>query len=187
MKRRLSIGILVGMGMLILTTGFQNCAQKLPDNSQDSSSSTGSSLGPKIFVGSASQTADLATVGATWVDVSGASITFTLPSAMTLDMQANGSMTVGAGATSLNGHCGLRFVVDGVPYGNITWGDVLVGLNAVTANTGYWSPWTISRHLPVPAGAHTVKLQQTGWSTMDSACKSYASEHSRANLSVDAH
>lgn len=136
---------------------------------------------PKVQIGSGKQSAELKTVGQSWTDIPGTKVDFTLTSAMTVHMSARGSVGVAAGSVSgSTPHCGLRFVVDGTPYGNATWGDVIVSIAS-------WSSWSMERHLLLVPGAHTVKIQQSGYSGTDTGCHSYAEEYSAARLNIEAY
>jgi hypothetical protein len=146
--------------------------------------------GPAGFLAGyfAQQNANLSTVGPNqgFVDVPGASVTATLPADGTLELDANGSVSgVQGNATPPTAtHCGFRFVVDGMPYGDASWGDVIVGCGVSSQTPGWWCPWTMRRSLAAKMGAHTVKVQQTGWSGTTAGCSSASAEYSAARLRV---
>ncbi len=129
-----------------------------------------------------------ATGAANWAAVAGATTTFSVSSNATLEMSADGSVYGIAGNGYLGGHCGFRFVVDGTPYGNGTWGDRIIGCpGSGNSNTGsWWCNWSMRRTLPVASGSHTVALEVTGW-TPNSGCGSDGGEYSVAKLSILQH
>lgn len=167
-------------GSLLLVLAFQNCAKDLPSTEARAQSSV-AGLKAKFFLGSAKQAGPLQTIGTTWTNIPGVDLTFNLAKDMEVSMSANGSASLVAGTNfPSNTHCGFRFVVDGVAYGNPTWGDVIVTV------TG-WSSWTATRKMPLPAGNHVVQLQQTGWPGADSACSTNEADYSAARLEVEAY
>lgn len=167
-------------GALFLIFAFQNCAKDLPQVQSGTQSSAAGGLRQKFYVGSAKQGAPLQTIGTTWTNVPGAELTFNLAKGMDVDLKANGSASYAAGTNyTASAHCGFRFVVDGVPYGNPIWGDAIV-------HVASWSNWTATRSLPLAAGNHIVQLQQTGWPGADSACSTNEADYSAARLHVEA-
>lgn len=138
---------------------------------------------------SATQTGSWQATGGTWNDIAGASVMATATGNATLEMQADGSVYGVAGNQGPGGHCGFRFVVDGTPYGNATWGDRIVGCpasgNGSTAS--WWCNWSMHRSLPVTAGSHTVQLQVAGWSGTTAGCGSDGGEYSVAKLAIMQH
>jgi hypothetical protein len=141
----------------------------------------------KVFMGMASQSAILDLTGATWTDVPSVTLTVTLPRTMNVLMEANGSVSATGAGTTRSTHCGFRFVINGTPEGNTSWGDVIVGASspAEQNNHGWWTPWTMKRLKPLAAGTHTIKVQMTGWLGTDAICHSDSTEFSRANLTLE--
>lgn len=135
------------------------------------------------------QTGTWTATGLAWKDISGASASFTLVGNTTLEMEADGAVYGIAGSNYLGGHCGFRFVVDGTPYGNATWGDRIVGCpGSGNANTGaWWCNWSMRRSLQLMTGQHTVQLQVTGWSGTVAGCGSDGGDYSLAKVWILAH
>lgn len=186
-SRKLQNILTACLALALVGTLFQNCAKDMPDSSPTNSSSTGTpppattttpaptdSGKPVSALGSAAQTADLTTVGGTWTDIPGLTLTFTLNVQKTVRMSAMGSVTwvVGSQAT---GHCGFRFVVNGTPYGNASWGDQIIQVYN-------WTGWSVERYLPLVAGTHTIKVQQVGWSGTNAGCASNTQTYSAARM-----
>lgn len=92
--------------------------------------------GPQGFSGiitaiyNAEQTGDVRVTGLQWTSVPGATLQFTLPKTSTVDLEANGSIAGVAGNQGNSSHCGFRFLVDNIAYGDPSWGDVIVGCGA---------------------------------------------------------
>ncbi|WP_413613492.1 hypothetical protein [Bdellovibrio sp. HCB-110] len=142
----------------------------------------------KVFVGTAMQTATVTVVGENWTDIPGTAISFTLPRAMTVQMDAKGSLVMTQPGSSANGHCGIRFVVNGVGQGHPSWGDQIIGVSSpASATAGWWHAWTTQRHIALASGAHTIKLQMTGWAGADSGCQSAVEPYSAARITLDAY
>lgn len=107
----------------------------------------------------AEQTADVTAQGvANWVDVTGAEVTFSTAGSATLDLFANGAMSTRFGSASFI-RCGLRFVVDGVPTGEPTFGDMLVSPARNESGGAEWSSFTLTRRVVVGPGQHVVGVQ----------------------------
>ncbi len=138
---------------------------------------------------SAEQTADLKTLGGTWLAVPGAQVTFSTTGGMrNLHIQADGSITAsGTNNTGgIAGHCGFRFVLDGAPTTPGNWGDRILGCSS--GSTGYsWCPWSMRRTVQVGPGAHTLRLEQQGWNGTDGGCETRAVPFSGAKLWVLIH
>jgi len=130
-------------------------------------------VGPSIVAyQTATQTANLQTLGATFVDVPGASLSLTLTTAGTTELLAHGSIN----PTGTNpGYCGFRFMIDGVATGDPTWGNVIAG-----GATSSWVPWTMTTTLPMTAGVHTVAVQQCGYPMTAGGCGSASALYSAA-------
>lgn len=140
----------------------------------------------KDRVWTANQTGSLSVTGLSWQTMAGPTLNFTLPAATTVDFTADGSVTGVAGSGYAGGHCGFRFVVDGTPYGNGTWGDRLVGCPGNGSNPpgGWWCPWSMGRSIALNSGNHSVYLQMTGWSGTSAGCSVDGGEYSNARLYV---
>ncbi len=100
------------------------------------------------------QSNDLGTTFSAWTDIPGVTITFD---------SLNGETVLMASGVAINpsASCGFRFVVDGSPSGDPTFGDrtVKTGVNLygpIEAN------WAVLSHRILTIGSHTVKMQQTG-------------------------
>ncbi len=134
----------------------------------------------------AQQTGDLKVTGFHWRSVPGTAINFNLPQSATVDLEANGSINGVAGNKGNAAHCGLRFLVDNVAYGDSSWGDVIVGCGtgAESGSSGWYCPWYMRRTLQLGAGSHVATVQQTGWANTTSGCSSYAADHSAARFRV---
>lgn len=131
----------------------------------------------------ATQTAALTVTGLNWANVPGLSTSITLPAAATVDLEADGSVTGIAGSGYSGGHCGFRFVVDGSPYGNSSWGDRLIGCPASSNSLGaWWCNWSMRRTLNLSAGTHAVLVQMTGWGGTAAGCASDGGEYSVGKL-----
>jgi hypothetical protein len=130
----------------------------------------------------AQQTSDLRVTGLQWTSVPGTTISFTLNRDSTVDLEANGSIYGIAGDTGNAAHCGLRFLVDNIAYGDYYWGDVLVGCGTGNNYAGWWCPWFMRRTLQLGVGSHFVTVQQTGWAGTTTGCESRANSYSAARL-----
>lgn len=138
------------------------------------------------FAGSAVQnTGHLTALGGTWIDITGASVSVTLPKTMTVKMRGHGSVTGVGDSSHTGGHCGFRFAVDSTPYGDASWGDQIVGCST-SGSISWWCPWNIERETSLGAGNHTIKLQMAGWVGTGAGCRSENTDYSRARLWVEA-
>ena len=100
---------------------------------------------------------------------------------------AYGSVT-GAGGSAANTHCGFRFVIGAIQYGNPSWGDVITGVaRSGTGTSGWWQPWSMRRQVSLAPGAYAVSLQVTGWEGSDVGCQLDGEDYSRARLAVTLH
>ncbi|SET91424.1 Collagen triple helix repeat-containing protein [Stigmatella erecta] len=134
----------------------------------------------------AQQTGDLRVTGLQWTSVPGTTIQFTLPQSATIDLEANGSIT-GVSDNQVNtAHCGFRFFIDNVAYGDPAWGDVVVGcgISGQGNASSWWCPWSMRRTLQVGAGNHLATVQQTGWNGTIAGCASLAASYSAARFRV---
>ncbi len=194
MSKRLSWSSFIAASLLVLGTAFQNCAKDLPSEVTNPSvaaptPAAPASIGgfkPKVRIGSAKQTADISSIGTNWKDIPGAAISFTLEQKMMVDIRANGSAGTTAGATYGSTHCGIRFVIDGTPYGHLTWGDNIVGVSQCSAAASCHTPWIATREIALEPGPHTVRVQMTGWPGADSACHISGQDYAAARLVVEA-
>lgn len=190
MSQRLRWSSVIAALLLIVGTAFQNCAEDLPSEVSNASvaapsPATTSGFKPKVRIGSAKQTADISSVGTNWKDIPGAAIAFNLEQRMTIDIRANGSANSTAGATYGSTHCGIRFVIDGTPYGHLTWGDNIVGVSQCSAAAACHTPWIATREIVLEPGPHSVRVQMTGWPGADSACTISSQDYSGARLIVE--
>jgi hypothetical protein len=123
--------------------------------------------------------------GLQWTFVPGTTINFTLARASTIDLQAHGSIQGQAAGAGDPTYCGFRFVVNNVPYGSTSYGDVLVGCSTSGGSGGRWCPWFMSRVLQLGPGNHVATVQQSGYATNDTAgCLSNAGMHSATRFRV---
>jgi hypothetical protein len=133
----------------------------------------------------AQQTGTVDVRGLQWTFVPGTTINFTLDRSATIDLQAHGSIQGVAASGATATFCGFRFVVDNMPYGDSSWGDVIVGCSPLGASGGWWCPWFMSRELELEAGAHVATVQQSGSSgTPTSGCQTSASAYSATRFRI---
>ena len=172
-------------------TGLQGATG--PQGPQGLKGETGAQgpMGPRGLSGlitaiyTAEQTANVTTTGLQWTSVPGTTLGFTVPGSSTIDLEANGSIHGLTGNQGNAAHCGLRFLVDNLAYGDPSWGDVIVGCGTgSTSASGWWCPWFMRRTLQVGAGNHVVTVQQTGWSGTTVGCFSNTDSYSAARLRV---
>lgn len=128
------------------------------------------------FVGSAQATAGN-TGNNTWQDVPGAALNYNLNASMVVTFRCFGSVKV------INSWASFRFVIDGVPYGHLTYGDMHAYCETVGHNTWAWLPWYMERDIAQNAGDHSVKVQFRG---ENSNSLLSAGEESRTRLKVEA-
>lgn len=131
---------------------------------------------------SAEQSTALQVLGTTWTDLPGTQITFSLTQAVTASLLASGSVT-GVSSTSAVPTCGFRFVVDGTGSGDATWGDRIVQCDPYGSTGPAWCPWAMQRMVSLAAGAHTIGIQQVGW-TATAGCQGGGGSYSNAKLLV---
>ncbi len=126
----------------------------------------------EVYLASATQTGNGTTVSAsTWYDVPGAIAGFNLPRTMVVHMRAYGTANSTGGT-----HCGMRFNVDGTPYGDASWGDVIYFPN------GGWMAWTMEREVSLAAGSHQVRVQMIA--NFANGCLTYPDSYSAARLRI---
>jgi hypothetical protein len=134
----------------------------------------------------AQQTGDLKVTGLQWTSVPGTTIRFNLPQNATVDLEANGSINGVVGNQGNVAHCGFRFLIDNVAYGDSSFGDVIVGCGtyAQGGSAGWWCPWSMRRTLQLGGGSHFATVQQTAWEGTTAGCASSASSYSAARFRV---
>jgi hypothetical protein len=88
----------------------------------------------------------------TWTTVPGLSLTFALQRSGLVQVLANGTQRTTNGTT----HVAYRFVVDGVPAGDPSHGQLIQTANA---NEDASAPWTLAHFVPLDAGTHTIEVQ----------------------------
>lgn len=191
MSQRLRWSSVIAAALLVLGSAFQNCAKDLPSEVTNPSAAApaaaaGSGFRPKVRIGSAKQNADVSSIGTNWKDIPGAAISFTLEQKMTAEIRANGSASTTAGATYGSTHCGIRFVIDGTPYGHLSWGDNIVGVSQCSTAAACHTPWIATREIELEPGPHSVRVQMTGWPGADSACTISGQDYAAARLVVEA-
>ena len=131
------------------------------------------------------QNADLDLIDGNWVDVPGTFLSLSVGADSIVEMNANGSINGLSNLGTSNGYCSFRFVVDDIPYGDPTHGDVIVGCGVVGSPQGYWCSWHAHRSIQVPSGGHVVTLQQSGY--LNQGCASRAEAYSAARLQLMVH
>ncbi|HEY2368548.1 MAG TPA: hypothetical protein VGH87_19260, partial [Polyangiaceae bacterium] len=88
-----------------------------------------------------------------WVDIPGVGIAINLATPKHVQMSLVGTQYVaGAGPA----YCSYRFVIDGAPLGDATYGQAL---HVNDPATGWWSPVAVKWGQDMTAGAHTIKAQ----------------------------
>ena len=135
------------------------------------------------------QTGSWSATGANWMDIKDANVTFNVTGVVFVEMQADGAVSGVAGSSYQGGHCGFRFVIDGMPQGNATWGDRIVGCpgSGNGATGSWWCNWSMRRSTSLSNGMHTIQVQVTGWSGTVAGCASDGGEYSVAKLWVLTH
>jgi hypothetical protein len=123
--------------------------------------------------------------GLQWTSVPGTTINFTVDRDATADLEANGSITGLAGNAGNASHCGFRFLVDNVAYGDTRWGDVIVGCGTGSNYSGWWCPWLMRRTLQLRAGDHVATIQQTGWDGTTTGCRSEVGDYSATRFRIE--
>lgn len=122
------------------------------------------------------QTSALQVITAVWTAVPGTQVTFASP-ASTASLTASGGIA-GMSPSISPGTCGFRFVLDGAGLGDATWGDRLV-----QCPQGTYCSWSMQRVVSLPAGSHTVSVQQTGWGA-SIGCQSGGASYADTKLMV---
>ena len=134
------------------------------------------------------QNAELSVVGPDWVDVPGSAIEFEVKEPETLvELLALGSVTSfrpEVDARRTYNHCGFRFVVNELAYGDERWGESVVGCAANSTDlSGWWCNWTIRRDIELSEGSHVAKLQMKSWEfDSGNSCTLYPEEFSGARF-----
>jgi len=133
----------------------------------------------------AQQTADNTVVGENWVDLTGALVQFDLTESKNVELRASGGVS-GAFGTGTYTHCGFRFMIDGVAYGDSIWGDRIVGCGkSSSGHPGWWCQWNIERDVTLDAGNHSIQVQMTGWISSDVYCRIIGNDPYAAKLFVE--
>jgi hypothetical protein len=111
-----------------------------------------------------------------WVDVPATTVSFSLQRRSTVKMEYALSMD----ASTAGNHCGIRFVVDGVPQGHSQYG------NTITMGTGsdWWQTVADMIIEPLAPGQHTVYIQII--SVNNGSCGLDTSDYSRPWVAVTA-
>lgn len=154
---------------------------------QGSQGATGAMSAPGIITAiyTAQQSGGVRVTGLQWTSLPGTTVSFTLAADSTVDLEANGSIFGIAGNQGNAAHCGFRFLVDNVAYGDPSWGDVIVGCGSGTnSHAGWWCPWTMRRTLQLRAGNHFATVQQSGWASTTSGCESSAADYSATRFRI---
>jgi hypothetical protein len=114
------------------------------------------------------------------MDVPGTLTSFSsVANSATVDLLASGSITATVAAQVAN--CALRFVIDGTPTGDATYGDRYLSVPG-----GQWHAFTLmQRSLLSAAGPHSAKVQMARLSA-DSAgeCQIDGGEYSMVRLLI---
>ena len=138
---------------------------------------------PVVFMGSSYQTSTITVNNTTWTDLTGARVAFNLNKTTMVRMRAHGSVMGSSGSLTYT-HCGFRFVVDGTPYGNTSFGDQLVGVGN-TGHPGWSTSWHIEREVSLASGNHTVQVQMVGWTGSTAGCVCSDDDYTKARLWVE--
>ncbi|MDC0434832.1 hypothetical protein OAM69_04225 [bacterium] len=134
------------------------------------------------------QNDELSVVGEEWVDVPGSAIEFEVEETKaSVELFALGSVTSfrpEENARRTYNHCGLRFVVSDLAYGDERWGESVIGCAANSTDlSGWWCNWTIRRDIEVEKGSHIAKLQMKSWEfDSGNSCTMYLEEFSGARF-----
>lgn len=109
-------------------------------------------LGRTVVTGALS-TGYVAAAGgsAAWADIPGLTVSLDLPATASVQLNAQGTQR------HLSGRChpAYRFVLDGAPQGDATWGQLIV--TSTSANVH--EDWSLARTVSLPAGPHVLKVQ----------------------------
>ena len=92
-----------------------------------------------------------------WVVATGASVEINLRAASTVLLSWMGTSRFAGGGNGLC-HLGQRFLVDGAPTGEPTWGDSLM---VQRGDTRWHEPFNLERAVSLPAGKHTIVAEMT--------------------------
>lgn len=113
--------------------------------------------GPRVWYAE-STGKDVAVAGnQTWVDAQGASLTTKLWAQSLVYLRWTGTVRFAGGGNGLC-HLGQRFVVDGTPTGDATWGNAIM---VQRGSTRWHEPFDVELAMPLAAGAHTIGVQMT--------------------------
>ena len=91
----------------------------------------------------------------TWVPAAGLTVSPTLLAPSLVSLRWTGTLRFGGGGNGLC-HVGQHFVVDGVPTGQVTWGDAIMVQNGATR---WQESFNDAIALPLSAGIHTVSVE----------------------------
>lgn len=100
-------------------------------------------------------TGDLSFATASWQDVPGASITFTLPVAS----DVMGQFDAGVWTKLVGIHCNLTFTLNGAVQGNSVYGDSITMGGMGGSSPAWWQTASRTRWWSLAAGTHTIKIQ----------------------------
>jgi len=96
--------------------------------------------------------------GATWGTIPGMTVNLTLTQSSLVQLSGAGDQrTVDMAATSIC-HAGYRYVIDGVPKGEPSWGQHIQVSSGATA---WHASWALNDSVTLAPGAHTIELQAT--------------------------
>ncbi len=121
----------------------------------------------------------------TWTTAPGLSIQAQLHAASTVLIRWTGTSRYVGGGNELC-HLGQRFVIDGVPTGNPSWGDNIVVQRGATR---WHEPFVTEVAVPLAAGAHTITAEMTN-GTGHATCNlngDDGKEYDRSHLEVIAY
>jgi hypothetical protein len=107
------------------------------------------------------ESADTITAGtATWVTLSGTSLSFTASAAGSMFVEANGTASgYNSSATSGVTRCSFRLVVDAAASGDATYGDIQVTPALASSGLAETVQWMITHRFLIAAGPHTLSVQ----------------------------
>jgi hypothetical protein len=92
-----------------------------------------------------------------WVDATSLALSPNLNVPATALLRWTGTLRWAGGGNGLC-HVGQRFVIDGVPTGNATWGDAIMVLEGATR---WHQMFTVEKAVPLAAGGHYISVQMT--------------------------
>ncbi len=111
----------------------------------------------------AESNAEVSSLGGTFVDIPGLSVSTTLTAAQHVQVSMTGTQYVGGTTPGVGeGYCSYRLVIDGTPLGDTTYGQELAVGDVAS---GWWSPVSLKYGQDLTAGAHVIKAQLANPST----------------------